>query len=80
MQMPADVPRTDKEQPSRSYRCHYTPLDRNGLPVLSDPGLLPFVQLKATNAEHAHRVAFAAVGCPISYVERLEEAAEGARS
>jgi hypothetical protein len=60
--------------PTRSYRCHYTPLDRDGYPVASEAGLLPFVQVKAPNAEHAQRAAFAAIGCPISHVERLEEA------
>jgi hypothetical protein len=58
---------------SRSYRCHYTPLDRDGFPVPSDSGLLPFVQVKATNAEHALRAAFATIRCPISHVERLED-------
>lgn len=59
---------------TRSYRCHYTPLDRDGFPVPSDSGLQPFVQVKAANAEHALRAAFATIGCPISHVERLEEA------
>lgn len=60
---------------TRSYRCHYTPLDRDGFPVPSDSGLLPFVQVKACNAEHALRAAFATIRCPISHVERLEDAA-----
>lgn len=59
----------------RSYRAFYTPLDRNRFPVASDSGLLPFVQVQATNAEHAQRAAFATIGCPISHVERLEDAA-----
>lgn len=67
---------------SRSYRCHYTPLDLNGFPVPSDSGLLPFVQVKASNAEHALRAAFATIRCPISHVERLEDAttAQGPQS
>jgi hypothetical protein len=65
--------------PTRSYRCHYTPLDRNGFPVPSDSGLLPFLQVKASNAEHAHRVAFGKIGCPISHVERLDDAKPAAR-
>ena len=68
MEAPLHIPTT------RSYRCHYTPLDRNGFPGPSDSGLLPFVQVKATNAEHALRAAFATIRCPISHVERLEEA------
>jgi hypothetical protein len=60
---------------TRSYRCHYTPLDGNGFPVPSDSGLLPFVQVKASSAEHALRAAFATIRCPISHVERLEDAA-----
>jgi hypothetical protein len=59
---------------SKSYRAFYTPLDRNRFPVVSDSGLLPFVQVRAPNAEHAQRAAFATIGCPISHVERLEEA------
>jgi hypothetical protein len=58
---------------TRSYRCHYTPLDGSGFPVPSDSGLQPFVQVKTDNAEHALRAAFATVGCPISHVERLDE-------
>jgi hypothetical protein len=61
--------------PSRSYRCHYTPLDRDGFPVASDSGLLPFVQVKADNAEHAVHAAFATIRCPISHVERLDDEA-----
>lgn len=67
---------------TRSYRCHYTPLDRDGFPVPSDSGLLPFVQVKAANAEHALRAAFATIRCPISHVERLDDAvtAQGPQS
>jgi hypothetical protein len=62
-----------------NYRCHYIPLDRFGCPVPSESGLLPFVQLKANNAEHAHRVAFDKIRCPISHVERLDDAKPAAR-
>jgi hypothetical protein len=58
---------------NRSYRAFYTPLDRDRFPVPSDSGLLPFVQVRAPNAEHAQRAAFATIGCPISHVERLED-------
>ena len=80
--MSSPAPRSCGELPTRSYRCHYTPLDRYGFPVPSDSGLLPFVQIKACNAEHAQRAAFATIGCPISHVERLEEAvtAQGPQS
>jgi hypothetical protein len=66
----------------RSYRCHYTPQSPDGFPVASDSGLLPFVQVKADNAEHALRAAFATVRCPISHVERLDDeaAVQGWRS
>lgn len=56
----------------RSYRCTYTPLDRDGFPVPSDTGVLPFVQVQATTAEEAQRAAFALKGCPITDVQRLE--------
>lgn len=65
---------------TRPYRAFYTPLDRDRFPVLSESGLLPFVQLRASNAEHAQRAAFAVVGCPISHVERLEEDTAGVRA
>jgi hypothetical protein len=65
---------------TRSYRCHYAPLDRDGFPVASESGLLPFVQVKATSAELAQRAAHATTGCPICFVERLEEAATGAKA
>lgn len=57
---------------SHSYRCTYTPLDRDRVPVLNDTGVLPAVQVRARNAEEAQRLAFATVGCPIVVVERLE--------
>jgi hypothetical protein len=59
---------------TRSYRCYYTPLDRNGFPVASDSGILPFLQVKATSAEHAQIAAHAIRQCPIAHVERIDEA------
>jgi hypothetical protein len=59
----------------RSYRCFYTPLDREGYPIPADSGVLPFVQVQADNAEHAQRAAFNTTGCPVASVERLEEVA-----
>lgn len=56
----------------RSYRCHYTPLDRDRLPVLTESGILPFIQLRAAGAEAAQRAAHALTGCPIVEVQRLE--------
>jgi hypothetical protein len=58
--------------PARSYRCTYTPLDRDGFPVACDTGVLPFVQVKAATAEDAQRAAHALVGSPITEVQRLE--------
>lgn len=58
----------------RSYRCHYTPNDRNGFPVPSESGVLPFIQLKANDAEHAQRAAHALTGCAIDSVTRIEPA------
>lgn len=59
---------------TRSYRCHYNPKDRDGWPVACESGVLPFVQVQATDAEHAQRVAYAVTQCPISGVERQEPA------
>lgn len=56
----------------RSYRCSYTPLDRDGFPVPCESGVLPFVQLQANDAEQAQRLAHALTGCPIDEVQRLE--------
>mgnify|MGYP000861611710 FL=1 len=56
----------------RSYRCHYTPTDRNGFPVPAESGVLPFIQLRAVGAEQAQRAAHAVTGCPIDNVERIE--------
>lgn len=56
----------------RSYRCHYTPKDRDGWPLPCESGVLPFVQVQATDAEAAQRAAFALTGCSIAEVQRLE--------
>jgi len=56
----------------RSYRCHYTPKDRDGWPVPCETGVLPFVQVQATDAEAAQRAAYALTGCSIDTVERIE--------
>jgi hypothetical protein len=60
---------------TRSYRCHYNPLDGFGNPILSESGLLPFVQVKAATAEHAMRAALATIRGAVSHVERIEDAA-----
>jgi hypothetical protein len=59
---------------TRSYRCTYTPLDRDGWPVASESGLLPHVRVQAATAEHARMAAHALTGCPVCDVERLEAA------
>lgn len=59
----------------RSYRCSYTPQDRNGYPVATDNGVLPFVQVQAPGAEEAIRLAHATTGCPITEALRIEEVA-----
>ena len=59
----------------RSYRCTYSPLDRDGYPQPNETGVLPAVQVQAHSAEQAQRVAFATVRAPIVQVERLEAAA-----
>ena len=60
-------------KPTRSYRCHYHPKDRDGYPAPCDSGVLPFVQIRACDAESAQRIAHQLTGCSISSVERLEE-------
>lgn len=60
---------------SRSYRCTYTPLDRDGYPQPNETGVLPTVQVRAHSAEQAQRAAYATVRAPIVQVERLECAA-----
>jgi hypothetical protein len=61
---------------ARSYRCHYAPVSRDGVPQLSDTGVLPALQVQAASAEEAQRLAFATIGCPIVEVLRLDGAAQ----
>lgn len=63
-------PQSDRKR----YRCFYSPLDREGFPVYNESGHLPFVDLVAHSNEEAHRKAFEAKRCPITAVERLEQA------
>lgn len=56
----------------RPYRAYYSPLDQYRTPIVSESGVLPFVQLQAANAESAQRAAHAVTGCPIERVERIE--------
>ena len=72
-----DHPRRGRRSPSpatRPYRCFYAPLDRNGVPTNTDAGVLPFIDLKASNGEAAQRKAHLKTGCPVASVERLEHA------
>lgn len=55
------------------YRCYYTPVDRLGIPTLTEAGVLPFVQLQAANAERALRAAHHVTGCPVTDAERLDD-------
>ena len=64
----------------RPYRAYYTPKDRDGWPVPCETGVLPFVQLRARDAEHAQRAAFHLTGCSIDNVERLDDDAFLARA
>ena len=59
---------------ARSYRCYFTPRDALGHLASSDTGTLPFVQVKAANAEAALISAQHVTGCPVAQVERLEQA------
>ncbi|MBY0469459.1 MAG: hypothetical protein K2Q07_10835 [Burkholderiaceae bacterium] len=56
----------------RPYRAYYTPLDQFRTPIACESGVLPFVQLRAADAEKAQRAAHAVTGCPIDRVERIE--------
>lgn len=62
--------------PLRSYRCHYHPTDRAGIPLQNDSGTLPFVQVKAASTDSARTLAAATVKGPIVNVERIEAADE----
>lgn len=57
---------------NRSYRCTYTPKDRDGWPVACETGVLPFIDLKAPDAEAAQRAAHKRTGCSITEVQRIE--------
>jgi len=59
---------------ARSYRCYFTPREALGHLASSDTGALPFVQVKAANAEAALISAQYVTGCPVCNVERLEQA------
>lgn len=56
-----------------SYRCTYHPADRAGFESISETGVLPFVQLRASGAEEAQRLAHLITGCAVSDVLRLEQ-------
>ena len=55
--------------PLASYRAYLRPAG-----LSADNGVLPYIQLKAANAEHAMRAAHAVTGQPVDNVERLEPA------
>ncbi|SIR00551.1 hypothetical protein [Pseudacidovorax sp. RU35E] len=59
-----------------TYRCFYAPLDKLGSPTMAEAGVLPFVQLQATNAEDALRKAHHVTGCPVTEAQRLEDAVQ----
>lgn len=54
--------------PLRSYRCYYYP--RHDEPA--HVGVLPFVQLKASDADSAQRLAQHVTARPVAIVERRE--------
>jgi len=56
-------------QPTRSYH----PVDRAGFAASSETGVLPFVQLRASDAEEAQRLAHHITGCAVSDVQRLDQ-------
>lgn len=58
-----------------TYRCYYTPKSNWGQPVLSEAGVLPYVQLEAMSAENALRAAHHVTGCPVAEAERLDDVA-----
>lgn len=60
---------------TRSYRCFLAARDQHGYPVASENGILPFVQLRAQNAESAQRAAHHVTGCPVAEVHRIEHSA-----
>jgi hypothetical protein len=58
---------------THSYRCYYHPRTD----TVADAGVLPSIRLRATDAEHAMRVAHAVLGHPIDSVERVEPTLAG---
>ncbi len=59
--------------PLRSYRCTYAPISSFGTPHACESGALPYVQLKAANAEDALHKAHHVTGCPVVDAERQSE-------
>lgn len=53
--------------PTVRYRAYLRPAGHDAA-----LGVLPYIQLKAANAEHALRAAHAVTGQPVDSVERLE--------
>lgn len=53
---------------TRSYRCYYYP--RPDEP--SESGVLPYLQVRAADAEQAAQLAYATMGKPIARCERIE--------
>ena len=60
-------------KPPSSYRCFFVPKDHFGHLTPYESGVLPFIQVKASSAEVATRVAHHVTGCPVSSVERIEQ-------
>jgi hypothetical protein len=61
------------------YRCTYTPLTIDGHPVPSESGLQPHVDVMATSADQAMRLAHAKTGCPVDNPTRIEGASKPTR-
>lgn len=61
-----------QDTPVRSYRCHYHPKDRQGVPQPCETGALPHIQVQARNANEAELLAGAAVNGLVASVERIE--------
>jgi hypothetical protein len=57
---------------NRTYRCTYQPLDRDGIPVPCETGVMPYTVLLAPDAEAAQRLAHDRTKSPICSVERIE--------
>lgn len=52
--------------PTHSYRAYYRPAQ-----LIAENGVLPFIQVRAHNAEAAQRAAHHVTGHPIDSVERI---------